>query len=170
MRARARFGGVGRPRKAGRTGRRDEIAEVAPVCALVEEAISARVDGEESPLAAIEVERHLASCFACRQFEDVARRLSAETANAVVAAPPPDAVVAKVAAAVPVSATAAVISRLSSSRHRLLASAKAPWAVPAMAVGVALPALALSVLAQHTGYTQGPGHCSFLLSYHHLLQ
>ncbi|SFS71250.1 Predicted anti-sigma-YlaC factor YlaD, contains Zn-finger domain [Saccharopolyspora flava] len=43
---------------------------------MCREALSARLDGEESPVAAVEVERHLAGCEQCRDWESRAVALS----------------------------------------------------------------------------------------------
>ncbi|MDI2027190.1 zf-HC2 domain-containing protein [Saccharopolyspora sp. TS4A08] len=45
-------------------------------CSVCREALSARLDGEEPPVAAAEVERHLAGCEGCRDWESRAAALS----------------------------------------------------------------------------------------------
>ncbi|MEO7193803.1 MAG: zf-HC2 domain-containing protein [Pseudonocardiaceae bacterium] len=43
-------------------------------CTLCREALSTRLDGEESPMESVALDAHLATCAACRQFaDDVAR-------------------------------------------------------------------------------------------------
>lgn len=48
-------------------------------CATVMEAISARIDGETSPLPSVEVDRHLAGCAACRRFGSAAGEVTVHT-------------------------------------------------------------------------------------------
>jgi predicted anti-sigma-YlaC factor YlaD len=54
------------------------MSSLSATCAAVREALSARLDGEASPVEADDVDRHLAACVACRRFEvavaDVGRR------------------------------------------------------------------------------------------------
>ena len=50
------------------------IGTVAPACALVQEARSATLDAETTPLTETEIARHLALCPACRAFVPAPRR------------------------------------------------------------------------------------------------
>ncbi len=61
----------------------------ALTCELCREAISARLDGEDLPVAAGLVDEHLASCGACRRFEDDAARVT-RLARIGIALPGPD--------------------------------------------------------------------------------
>lgn len=85
-----------------RTGSRALSADTprarAPGCSAVRDAVSARFDGEDAPLAGAEVERHLTGCGSCAAFESGLAPLARRT-RVVAAAPVPD-VTAQVLAAV----------------------------------------------------------------------
>lgn len=65
----------GRPGGNFRAAGRDSSGVECSVC---REAVSARLDGEESPATPAEVERHLAECDECRAWESRAAALSRE--------------------------------------------------------------------------------------------
>lgn len=75
------------PNRTGRgAGRRAQpsqavrLGPVAPACALVQEAMSATLDEEATPLTMAEIDRHLALCSGCRAFSAGASALSAHAA------------------------------------------------------------------------------------------
>jgi predicted anti-sigma-YlaC factor YlaD len=67
-------------------------------CSQCQEALSARLDGEESAAEQNAIEAHLASCTACRRFAEGAARVT-RLARTAVAVPEPDVVAAVLAAA-----------------------------------------------------------------------
>ncbi|HET9256460.1 MAG TPA: zf-HC2 domain-containing protein [Pseudonocardiaceae bacterium] len=67
-------------------------------CAQCREALSARLDGEESAAERDAIEEHLTGCAVCRRFADDAARVT-RLARTAAAAPEPDVVAAVLAAA-----------------------------------------------------------------------
>ena len=116
---------------------------MAPACALVQEAISATLDSEATPLTETEIARHLALCPACRAFGAGASALAAHVAAPEAPSAPTRQMLAIVATArrgARAAALAAVIVRL---RARLTSPGVVPWTFAAMAVGVVLPSVSL---------------------------
>ena len=58
-------------------------------CTQCREALSARLDGEESPTGSSTVDTHLATCPACSQFSDDAAQIT-KLARSAIATPVPD--------------------------------------------------------------------------------
>ena len=146
----------GRQRRArsdsGGTGR---AAVLSASCSLVQEALSAQLDGEPAPLGTSEVLGHLGRCRPCREFQAAAGSLGL-LAPPVAPAVPSEQLVAAVVATRPRGRLGRRASRLAGRLGPVGRDRLGPaWAVPAMLVGVALPPAAL---AASTGLQ--PAHVS----------
>jgi anti-sigma factor RsiW len=139
---------------------------VAPICALVQEAVSARLDGEVSPLEDETVAAHLARCASCAAFAQAVPRLRAACAPLPAAAALERAVAASRARTKARGPRVGALGDL--LRHpSALAADPLAWALPAMALGVALPPVALGVLG-HLAAAHGDlvPRCASLLARH----
>jgi RNA polymerase sigma-70 factor (ECF subfamily) len=145
-------------------GEQGGIAKVAPVCPLIREAISAALDGERSPVEALDVERHLAHCTTCRRFgRGAASLLEATRGAAPLPAPSPDAL-ARVSGACRRNGKDAAAARLAGRLCALLRGRAVPWPALAMGVSVALPSVSLAALAHfHGAYAAVHSPCAVLL-------
>ena len=123
------------------------IGTVAPACALVQEAISANLDSETTPLTETEIARHLALCPACRAFAADASALAAHVAAPEAPSSPAGQLLATVATARRSARTAALAAVIVRMRARLTSPGVVPWTFAAMAVGVVLPSVSLATLA-----------------------
>jgi predicted anti-sigma-YlaC factor YlaD len=120
-------------------------------CETIQEAWSARMDSEQSPLTDEQLDRHLAACPACARFAASStllhRRLRVRPAD-----PVPDLTERIVAAATPVLPR----SQRGRTTHPQPTQARAGWARPALLV-TALTQLALAVPALFMGDDHGAG-------------
>lgn len=135
---------------------------VEPICSLVQEALSARLDGEEQPVDAGATARHLERCAACRSFDAAAARLP-RIVDPGVGSPGRHDVVRVLATAARRRGT------LPHAVERALqpfGSARSQWALPVMALAVALPPLSLGVLS-HVGaaHPDAHVHCATFLAH-----
>lgn len=136
-------------------------------CPLVIEAVSARLDGEETALADRPVDEHLARCGRCRAFERAARSLPLRTTTRACAEPG-DRLVASLVATAPDGAIRRSASRLARLRRR--PDGAVPWGIGVVALGLALPPVALAAAPHlHAASSSGAGPCALLLHHlHHL--
>lgn len=158
----------------GRRGTRVPEGDRPPpvaACPLIMEAVSARLDGEEAVLPDRPVDDHLARCGRCRAFERAARSLRRHPATSGAAAEPAaEWLVASVVATAPDGAVRRVGSRL--ARHLTRRAGAVPWGIGVIALGLALPPVALtsapltSAPHLHAVSSGGSAPCSLLL--HHL--
>jgi len=131
------------------------------------EAVSARLDGEEAVLADRGVDDHLARCGRCRAFERAARSLPRHLATSGPAEPA-ERLVASVVAIAPDGAVRRAGSRL--ARRLTRRAGAVPWGIGVIALGLALPPVALAAAPHlHAVSSGGSAPCSFLLHHlHHL--
>jgi hypothetical protein len=159
MRGRGLNGQVGRARPVSGASRPGDLADIVLVCALVREAVSAWLDGEEAPAGEAEVQAHLGRCADCRRFQQAISSISSLCDQTVAQAPcspparPPKEVLAVLAAAARGAPAAAVVERLArplrrwSGRPSARTKVKGPWAVPAMVAGIALPCVSFATFS-----------------------
>jgi hypothetical protein len=142
-------------------------ASPAPACPLVIEAVSARLDGEEAPLADRSVDDHLARCRRCRAFERAARSLPLRTTRAP-AVEPGERLVASLVATQRDGAIRRSAWRLARLRHR--PGGAGAWGIGVIALGLALPPVALATAPHlHAAPSSGTAPCAVLLHHlHHL--
>lgn len=149
------------------------MSTMAPTCDLVREAVSARLDDEETRLSQGEIDWHLVGCSGCRQFAAGTvelRRQAAQLLHPPVQ--PPATLLATVAATrrrpPPLWATRTLLTRL----RGVVVSGRVPLALAAMAVGVAMPIASNGALGSlYSGHGQSRATCSSLLvEHHHLLE
>jgi anti-sigma factor RsiW len=138
-------------------------AEVAPICGLVCESISARVDGEAAPVTGAELDRHLARCPRCRAFQARLEPL-ATLVRADLRSPP----VLKRSVLQRAVAGSGTTTRAGTTIGRAWSAlgGRLPWALPAMAALVVVPPIALGIHAQvpHAA-SHALGRCATLLSF-----
>lgn len=156
MRDKHRQGAVGR--EPGPLDHRPGV--VAPLCGLVQEAVSSRLDHERAPLDGAEIDAHLARCVECRAFEAMASEL--------VGCFP-----SRCRATTDGVASVAVRQRSILGRASLSAGSvlwRRPFfgrltcALPGMALAVVVPFVWLLVLAHfHPAGADAAQHCSALL-------
>ena len=136
------------PPRVGSVGRRpdephpDSVRFIVMDCAMVQESISATIDGEDSPIPRAALDGHLATCARCRPFAaracDLSKRLRLTTAEAI-----PDLSSGILAAL--------LVESPGRRRRRVLvpSAIRAPrprrasqWAAAVVPLGLAVPALA----------------------------
>ncbi len=141
---------------------------MAPACALVQEAMSATLDEEATPLTMAEIDRHLALCSGCRAFSAGASALSAHAAAPEAPSAPTRQMLAIVATARRGTRAGPLAEAIVRLRNRLTSPGVVPLAVAAMAVGVVLPSVSLGALA-HIDAAHPHLHepCANLLLRHH---
>jgi anti-sigma factor RsiW len=127
------------------------IATVTPACALVREAISAALDGEEPPVEAGSVERHLAHCQTCRDFGTRVVALSELVGDLTRSAAPPPEALGRVSAACRRGGSDADATGLAARLGAPLPGRALPWPALAMGVGIVLPSVTLAALAHFHG-------------------
>lgn len=142
---------------------------VAPTCAAVREAISARFDGEESPLVDSVVDGHVAECPGCFAFETampaLKRRMSVR-----ISEPTSDLLnrllVAELRAA-PRTATRRIANGRGRGGSPTRGAQAAQLVAAALPLLFAVPALVLGVFSHvHIVPAHVPGPCTVLLSHH----
>ena len=138
-------------------------------CDAASEAISARLDGEELPIAGRDLDDHLAGCPACRDFEAQVANLGRQVAL-MSARPMPEGLVAVVAAMVEPSHRWLEWT----SRYLPLAASRSGWARRLQWAGGTLPAVVAVVAISmgagsplHLVPTRPPSPCTAGLSGHH---
>ncbi|MHB1583069.1 MAG: hypothetical protein ACYCU7_03650 [Acidimicrobiales bacterium] len=143
-------------------------ASPEPACPLVMEAVSARLDGEEASLADRPVDDHLARCGRCRAFERAARSLAVRPTTRTPAAEPGERLVASLVATPPDGAIRRSAWRLARLRRR--PGGAVAWGIGVMALGLALPPVALAAAPHlHAAASGGAVPCAVLLHHlHHL--
>ena len=142
----------------------------APVdCEAASEAISARLDSEELPIASRDLDVHLAGCRACRDFEAQGAALGRQVAL-ISTRPMPEGLVAAVTAMVePSHRRSAWIAR-----YRPLRGTRPGWASRVQWAGATVPAVVAVVAISmgagshlHLVPTRPPSPCTAGLAVHH---
>ena len=128
------------------------VVEIAP-CAAVREALSARLDGEESPLGELALGRHLRRCSACTAFSSRIDELAALTRRGTGTELPG---VAPVAPALVAHGAPAARMRRSLATRIAMAALPLSLTIPALALGGAARGETVHPLARRD-------HCSMLL-------
>lgn len=140
-------------------------------CALVCEALSARLDGEAGLVADAAMDAHLAGCAGCREFEanvaDLTRRMRLR-----VLEPAPDlaaVILGSLGCAEPRSAIVARLERRWVVWHGSRWRRAGQWVAALVPLAVAVPAFALGVLPHpHVTPSRVPTPCTLSLAHPHL--
>ena len=150
-------------------GRRVSSRKVRVDCEAASEAISARLDGEELPIASRDLDAHLAGCPACRDFEAQVANLGRQVDLTSARPVPEDLVAALMAMVEPSSPPVRMDGQTSAPTcTRPGWASRVQWAgatVPALVAVVAISMGAGSHL--HLVPTRPPSPCTAGLAVHH---